>query len=45
MRGTEHVTRIGERRGAYRVLIGKLEGRRLYGRSRHRREGNIEMVL
>jgi hypothetical protein len=34
MRWAEHVTRMGERRGVYRVLVGKLEGNRLPGRPR-----------
>jgi hypothetical protein len=36
---------VGERRGAYRVLVGKPEGRRPLGRCRHRRENNIKMDL
>jgi hypothetical protein len=36
---------MGERRGAYRVLVGKLEGKRRLGRPRHRWEGNIKMYL
>jgi hypothetical protein len=32
-------------RGAYRVLAGKPEGRRLFGRLRHRWEDNIKMDL
>jgi hypothetical protein len=40
-----HVARMGERRGVYRVLVGKLEGKRLLGRSRHRWEDNIKMDL
>jgi hypothetical protein len=36
---------MGERRGAYRVLVGKLEGRRPLGRHRHRWEDNIKMDL
>jgi hypothetical protein len=28
LRWAGHVARMGERRGAYRVLVGKLEGRR-----------------
>jgi hypothetical protein len=36
---------MGERRGAYRVLVGKLEGRRPLGRPRCRREDNIKMDL
>jgi hypothetical protein len=33
----------GVRRGAYRVLVGKPEGRRPLGRPRHRWEHNIKM--
>jgi hypothetical protein len=36
---------MGERRGAYRVLVGKPEGRRPLGRPRRRWEDNIKMVL
>jgi len=32
---------MGERRGVYRVLVGKLEGKRPLGRPRHRLEDNI----
>jgi len=35
----------GERGGAYRVLVGKPEGKRPLGRSRHRWEDNIKMDL
>jgi hypothetical protein len=35
----------GERRGAYRVLVGKPGGRRPLGRSRGRWEDNIKMDL
>jgi hypothetical protein len=45
MRWAGHVARIGERRGVYRVLVGKLDGRRLLGRTRRRWEGNITMDL
>jgi hypothetical protein len=34
---------MGERRGAYRVLVGKPEGRRPLGRTRRRWEDNIKM--
>jgi len=34
-----------KRRGAYRVLVGKPEGRRSLGRARHRGEDNIKMNL
>jgi len=36
---------MGERRGAYRVLVGKPEGNRPLGRPRHRWEDNIKMDL
>jgi len=36
---------MGERRGIYRVLVGKPEGKRPLGRPRHRREDNIKMDL
>jgi hypothetical protein len=36
---------MGERRGAYRVLVGKPEGRRLLERPRHRWGDNIKMDL
>jgi hypothetical protein len=36
---------MGERRGAYRVLVGKTEGRRPLERPRRRWEDNIKMDL
>ena len=36
---------MGERRGAYRVLVGKPEGMRQLGKPRHRWEDNIKVVL
>jgi hypothetical protein len=36
---------IGERRGEYRVLVGKIEGKRPRGRPRRRWEDNIKMDL
>jgi hypothetical protein len=36
---------MGERRGACRALVGKPEGRRLFGRPRRRWEDNIKMDL
>jgi hypothetical protein len=36
---------MGERRGVYRVLVGKPEGKRPRGRLRHRWEDNIKMDL
>jgi hypothetical protein len=45
MRWVGHVAHMGERRGVYRVLVGKLEEKRLLGRPRHRWEDNIRMDL
>jgi hypothetical protein len=36
---------MGERKGAYRALVGKPEGRRPLGRPGHRWEDNIKMDL
>jgi hypothetical protein len=36
---------MGERRDAYRVLVGKPEGKRLLGRPRLRWEDNIKLDL
>ena len=43
IRWAGHVTRIGERRGVYRVLLGKPEGKRRLGRPRRRWKDNIKM--
>jgi hypothetical protein len=40
-----NVARIGDRRGAYRVLVGKLEGKRPLGRPRCGWEDIIKMDL
>jgi hypothetical protein len=40
-----HLARMGERRGVYRVLVGKPEGKRPLGRPRRRWEVNIKMDL
>jgi hypothetical protein len=40
-----HVAHRGDRRGLYRVLVGKPEGKRALGRPRHRWENNIKMDL
>jgi hypothetical protein len=42
MRWVGHVARNGERRGVYRVLVGKPEGKRPLGRPRYRGENNIK---
>ena len=36
---------VGERRGVYRVLVGKPEGKRPFGRPRRRWENNIKTDL
>jgi hypothetical protein len=36
---------MGEVRGAYNILVGRLEGRRPLGRPRRRWEDNIKMDL
>ena len=45
MRWVGHVAHTGEERGAYRVLVGKPEGKRSLGRPRHRWMDNIRMDL
>jgi len=45
MRWAGHVAHMGEERGVYRVLVGKLEGKRPLGRPRHRWVDNIRMYL
>ena len=40
-----HVARMGARRGVYRVLVRKPEGKRPLGRPRHRWENTIKMNL
>ena len=45
MRWAGHVARMGEERGAYRVLVGKGEGKRPLGRTRRRWVDNIGMEL
>jgi hypothetical protein len=45
MRWAGHVARMGENRGAYRIMVGKPQGRRPLGRPRHRWEDNIKMYL
>ena len=45
MRWAGHIVHMGERRGIYRVLVGKPEGNRPLGRLRHRWEGNFKMDL
>jgi hypothetical protein len=43
MRWARLIARLGESRGAYRVLVGKPEGKEQLGRPRNRLEDNIKM--
>jgi hypothetical protein len=45
MRWAGHVARMGEGRGAYRILVGRPGGRRPLGRPRLRWEDNIKMDI
>jgi len=45
MRWAGHVARMGEDKGVQRVLVGKAEGKRPFGRPRRRWEDNIKMDL
>ncbi|KAJ4425776.1 hypothetical protein ANN_27401 [Periplaneta americana] len=45
LRWAGHVARMGEFRNAYRVLVGRPEGKRPLGRPRRRWEDNIKMDL
>jgi hypothetical protein len=39
------VARMGERRGVYKILVGKREGKSPLGRNRRRWENNIELCF
>jgi hypothetical protein len=45
MRWAGHVARMGEKINAYRILVGKPEGKRPLGRHRREWEDNIKMDL
>jgi hypothetical protein len=45
MRWAGHAARMGKKRDAYRILVGRPEGRRSLGTPRHRCEDNIKMYL
>jgi hypothetical protein len=45
MRWARHVARMREKRNAYRILVGKPEGKRPLGRPRRRWADNIKMDL
>jgi hypothetical protein len=40
----EHVARIGDRRGVYRLFVGKREGKGPFGR-RRLNEDNIKLIF
>ena len=39
------MARMGDRRGAYRILVGRLERKKPLGRTTRRQEENIKMVV
>jgi hypothetical protein len=45
MRWVEHVARMGEKRNAYRLLVGKPEGKRPLGRPRRRWVDNTHIKM
>jgi len=45
VRWVGNIARVGERRGTYRVLVGKPEGKRPLGRPWLRREDNVKVDL
>jgi len=45
MRCARQVARVGDGRGACRVLMGKPEGKSPLGRARHRWKDNIEVYV
>jgi hypothetical protein len=45
MRWSGHVARMGRKRNAYRLLVGKPEGKRQLGRPRRRWVDNVRMDL
>jgi hypothetical protein len=45
MRRAGHVARIGEKRNAYRILVGKPKGKRPLGSPRRRWVDNIKWIL
>jgi hypothetical protein len=45
MKRAEHVACMGEMENLYKVLVSKVEGKRLLVRTRHRWEDNITMDL
>jgi hypothetical protein len=45
VRWAGNIASVGEKRNAYRILVGKPEGKKPLGRLRHRWEDNIKRDL
>jgi len=45
MRWVQNAACMGDRRGAYNVLVGILEGKKPFGRLRHRWDNNVKIYL
>ena len=45
MRWAQHVARMGDCRGAHRIVVGRPTGKRSLGKCRRRWEDNIKMDL
>jgi len=45
MRWAGLVARMGKRRNAYTIFVGKPKGKRIFGRPGHRWEVNIRLVI
>jgi hypothetical protein len=45
MKWEGHIARMGEKRGVYRILVGRPEGKRPLGRSRRRWEDSIKIDI
>jgi hypothetical protein len=45
MKRARHMARMGESRGAYRVLVGKSERKSTLGRTQRTKKGNIKLDI
>jgi hypothetical protein len=45
MRWAGHVARMRDRRCAYKILVGRPDGKRPFGRPMHRREDNLKLIF
>ena len=45
MRWAAHIACMGKKRGAYRNLVGKLEGKRPLGRPKHRLKDKMKWIF